>query len=304
MKPSRSPSSTPVTLPTSWSVRRSFTSWYGCSTYERIWLPQPTWAWRPPAILCSSASRSSSAWAARMAFSFGHRLGPVLELAALVLAGDHHAGREVGDADGRRRLVDVLATGARRAVGVDPEVLVVDLDARRCRRATGTPRRRRSCVWRRALPSNGLMRTRRCVPRSALHEAVGVAAPDGELGRQDAGLGALGDVVDLDVEAPTLGPAGVHAQQHLGPVLGVDAAVLGVDGADGVGLVVLAGEEAAQLELVELGVERRRRPPRSRAPGSRRPPRGPAREHLGVLDLAGRGRRRRRGRRGPGRRRR
>ena len=63
----------------------------------------------------------------------------------------------------------------------------------------------------------------------ALHQPVGVAPGDGELGRQDAGLGALGDVVDLDVEAAALGPAAVHAQQHLGPVLGVDPAVLGVD---------------------------------------------------------------------------
>jgi hypothetical protein len=49
-------------------------------------------------------------------------------------------------------------------------------------------------------------------------------------------------------EAPPLGPAAVHPQQHLGPVLRVDPAVLGVDATDGVGLVVLAGEEAAQLE--------------------------------------------------------
>ncbi len=32
MKPSRSPSRTAPMLPTSWSVRRSFTIWYGCST--------------------------------------------------------------------------------------------------------------------------------------------------------------------------------------------------------------------------------------------------------------------------------
>ena len=36
-------------------------------------------------------------------------------------------GRQVGEAHGRVRLVDVLAAGARRAVGVDAEVLLVDL---------------------------------------------------------------------------------------------------------------------------------------------------------------------------------
>jgi hypothetical protein len=49
-------------------------------------------------------------------------------LAALVLAGDHDAGRQVGDAHRRLGLVDVLAAGAGGAVGVDAQVLVVDLD--------------------------------------------------------------------------------------------------------------------------------------------------------------------------------
>ena len=41
---------------------------------------------------------------------------------------DDDAGREVGDAHGRVGHVDVLAAGARRAVGVDAQVLLVDLD--------------------------------------------------------------------------------------------------------------------------------------------------------------------------------
>ena len=58
--------------------------------------------------------------------------------------------------------------------------------------------------------------------------------------------------VDLEPEAAALGPAAVHPQQDLRPVLGVDAAVFGVDLHDAVGLVVLAGEQAAQVELIEL----------------------------------------------------
>ena len=56
-----------------------------------------------------------------------HRLGLVLVLTALVLAGHHDAGGEVGEADRRVRLVDVLTTGARRTVRVDAEILLVDL---------------------------------------------------------------------------------------------------------------------------------------------------------------------------------
>ncbi len=74
---------------------------------------------------------------------------------------------------------------------------------------------------------------------------------DHEVGRQDAGLLSLRDFVDLELEAAAFGPPRVHAQQHLGEVLRVGAAVLRRDGAHGVALVVLTGEERPQLELVE-----------------------------------------------------
>ena len=69
-------------------------------------------------------------------------------------------------------------------------------------------------------------------------------------------------LLHLDLEAAPLGPAQVHAQQHLGPVLGVGAAGAGADRDDGVARVVLAAEQARLLELgqplldrVELRVE-------------------------------------------------
>src|SRR3546814_10651351 len=40
----------------------------------------------------------------------------------------HDTGRQVGDPRRRVGCVDVLATGALRAVGVDPQILVVDVD--------------------------------------------------------------------------------------------------------------------------------------------------------------------------------
>src|SRR5436190_23142816 len=47
-----------------------------------------------------------------------HRLIPILELGTLVLAGDDHSGRDVGDPNRGAILLDVLTAGARRAIDV------------------------------------------------------------------------------------------------------------------------------------------------------------------------------------------
>ena len=70
------------------------------------------------------------------------------------------------------------------------------------------------------------------------------------------GLLARRRLLHLDVEAALLGPAQVHAQQHLGPVLGVGAARAAVHRDDRVAGVVAAAEQAL---LLELGHARARR---------------------------------------------
>ena len=52
--------------------------------------------------------------------------------------------------------------------------------------------------------------------------------------------------------AVPLGPAQVHAQQHLGEVGGVDATGAGADGHDGLALVVLPRQQRADLELAQV----------------------------------------------------
>ncbi len=84
-------------------------------------------------------------------------------------------------------------------------------------------------------------------------QPVGVGAAHLEGGRLQPGLLAERLVVDLGVEAPGLGPAQVHALQHLRPVHGVDAALTGVDGDDRVGAVVLTRQQRGHLELVDGG---------------------------------------------------
>ena len=86
--------------------------------------------------------------------------------------------------------------------------------------------------------------------------AVGVGLLDREGGRLDAGLLGVGDVVDLDRVLVPLGPAQVHAHEHLGEVGGVDTAGLRADGHQRLAGVVLAGQQGADLELVDLLAQR------------------------------------------------
>ena len=176
-------------------------------------------------------------------------------LRALVLALDDDARGPVGDPHGRVGLVDVLAARAAGAVGVDLEVLVVDLDVRRCRRRRARPRprrtrsgagaRRRRATGARAggrpsRPSRGRRRSRRCTRK------VADLMP---------GLLPRARLQELDVEPALLGPAHLHAQHHLGPVLGVGAAGAGVDGDERVAGVVGPGEQPLLLQRLEPALD-------------------------------------------------
>ena len=161
-------------------------------------------------------------------------------------------------------------------IGVDAEVLVVDLDV-------DVFGQLRPDVHRgeRRVPA------RRLIERRDAHEpvhaglrrqqAVGVLAGDRERRALEPGFVARLIVDHLALEAAALGPAQVHAQQHLGPVLRLGAAGAGMDRDDRVLAIVLAAEHLLDLaglhflverveRLRELGVDRlRRRRPTRRA---------------------------------------
>src|SRR5262249_15445356 len=59
----------------------------------------------------------------------------------------------------------------------------------------------------------------------------------------------------LGPEAASFAPAEVHAEQHLGPVLRLEAARTGMDLDDRVPRIVLAAEKSAELECVEVGLQ-------------------------------------------------
>ena len=180
----------------------------------------------------------------------GHRLGLVRGLRALVLALDDDPRRLVGDAHGRVGLVHVLAAGAAGPVGVDLQVVVVDLDLADVldhRRDLHTGEARLAAV-------GGVERGQANQAVNALlgaEQPVRVFSLDQERGGLDAGFLARRRLEQLDVEPAPLGPSHLHAQQHLRPVLGVGAAGPGVDRDQRVARVVGTGEQALLLELLE-----------------------------------------------------
>ena len=149
----------------------------------------------------------------------------------------------------------MLAARARRPVRVDAQVVRVDLGH------LGVVERRHR-VERRERGLAARVGVERRDADEPVHAAFAreqterVATLHRERGRAEAGFGAGRHLVDLDGEAAPLGPAQVHAQEHVGPVLRVGAARAGVDRADRVAVVVLAGEQRAQLQRVELTAER------------------------------------------------
>ena len=162
------------------------------------------------------------------------------------------------DAHGRVGRVDALAAVARGVVDVDAQVLGVDVDL--------------DLVWQHrqdldagegGLPA--LLRVRGRDAHQPVHasfgaeHAVGVLAVDGEGRPVDADDLARGAVVDVDFPAAAVAVAQVHAEQHLAPVLGLEAALAGGHGDDGVAVVEVVGEPAGELELRELAFQLCRR---------------------------------------------
>jgi len=87
-------------------------------------------------------------------------------------------------------------------------------------------------------------------------EAVGVLAAGDEGRGLDPGLLPLRGLLDLDLHPAPLGPAHLHPQEHLGPVLRVGPARAGVHGHERVARVVLAREEPRLLELRQSRLDR------------------------------------------------
>jgi len=175
-----------------------------------------------------------------------HRLATVLVL-ALLRGGHHHAGRDVGDADRRVGLVDVLAARARRAIGIDAQIGVVDLDLdilgfRQNRDGGGggvdAPLR---LGLRHAL--NAVDAALELQP--AEHALAGDRGDDFLV----AAHLAFGDAIDLYAPAVVLGVALVHAEEIAREQRRLVAASAGAHFQDGRGVLVLVARGQQQGDL-------------------------------------------------------
>ncbi|RMS27317.1 hypothetical protein ALP71_05775, partial [Pseudomonas coronafaciens pv. garcae] len=174
----------------------------------------------------------------------------VCMLGAFVLATDHSVGRNVGDTHRRVGGVYVLTTGTGGTVGVNAQVRRVDVDF-----DVVIDFRRHEHGRERGMTAVA------GVERALAHQTVnadfstqpakGVFALDMHGRALDAGNFTGRQLHDGCVETAFVGPAQVHAQEDVGPVLGFGATGTGLDIQIGVVGVHFATEHAAEFELFQ-----------------------------------------------------
>ena len=176
-------------------------------------------------------------------------------LRSLVLAGHDDAGREVSEPNGGIGDVDVLAARAARSIGVDPQVLVVDVDVDVLGQLGPDVHRREG-----GMAPGGLIERRNAhEPMNAgfgRQQSVRVLPGDGEGDALQPGLVARLVVDDLALEPAALHPSQIHAQEHLGPILRFGTAGARVNGDNRVLAIVLTAEHLLDLAGLHLPIER------------------------------------------------
>src|SRR6516162_725536 len=178
--------------------------------------------------------------------------GAVLVLGALGLADYGDAGGDVGQAHRRFGLVDVLAAGAAGAHGVGAHVGLVDVDDDAVvDHGIDVDAGERSVTARIGVERRDAHQAVHAV--LALEPAESIVALDLHRRRLEAGLLPRGLFQVFDLVAVLLGPARVHAQEHVGPVLALGAAGAGMNLEEGVEAVGLTGQKRFELAARDLG---------------------------------------------------
>jgi hypothetical protein len=157
-------------------------------------------------------------------------------------------------ADRRLGLVDVLAAGAGRAQCIDAHVgfLHVDLDAVVDHRIN-LDRGKGSVATRIRVIGRDAHQAMHAV--LGLEPAVSIVALDLHGRRLETRLFARRLLEPLDLVTVLLGPAHIHAQQHVGPVLALGAARAGMHFQICVVAIGFAGEQSLELAPRGFGLQ-------------------------------------------------
>ena len=180
-----------------------------------------------------------------------HGLILVLELGSLVLALHHDSGRKVGNTDGGGRLVDVLSACAAASVGIDPQILIVDLhvqilfDVRH-----DIQRHKGSLPFSLGVEGRDSHQTVHALFR--LEIAVGVFPVHLKGDGFDARLIAVQIIQDLYAEALFLGPSGIHAVEHAAPVAALRSARTGVQFQNRIVFIILSRQKSTDTQRLKL----------------------------------------------------
>ena len=173
----------------------------------------------------------------------------ILELGAFILAGCHNAGGNMGHADSRACLVDMLAAGTAGAVVVHPHIVHVKVHLHVIINFRHHIYGGEGCMT--AFCRIEWRNTHQAVhPFFRFQEAIGILPLHHVFCTLNARFIARKHIQLFQLKSFRLCPFHVHANQHFRPVLGFCAAGTGMEGKYGIILIILAGQKEFNFLLI------------------------------------------------------
>ena len=174
----------------------------------------------------------------------------VLELGALILTLNHNSCRLMGHTNSGGSLIDVLTTGTRGAVGINTNLIHINLNLfsviqlrHNITSTEGGMTTGCGIEWRNTYQTMYAL--------FGLQKAISVVSLDKESNRLNAGLITWEEVGSFHSKAMTLSITAIHSKEHAGPVLSLSAAGTCMKGQNCIVGIILAGKHNLQLKLLQ-----------------------------------------------------
>jgi hypothetical protein len=157
---------------------------------------------------------------------------------------------DMSDPHGRVRDIDMLAARSAGAIRIYPQILIIDVHLDLILHFRIGKNRSKGSMT----PAAGIIGRNAHQAVDAVlcfHVTVGIGALHRYGGSLDPGLLTILVVQYLGPETAPLSPAQIHAEQHLGPILGLRATCPGVDADDSVPCICLVTQKRLQFEGIQ-----------------------------------------------------